>query len=105
MRRSTLSDRAAFGRKVGVLLAVFVLGGAFDHFAVPVLFRDEVVFVIGKANATGCRGDLGVSTVRFGQIGWKTDGVYDVPCEERILASDTVQLHCQCPSGGPAPSP
>jgi hypothetical protein len=101
-----MSERSTVWRRTGILIAVFVFGGVFDRFALPALFRDEVVYVIGKANATGCRGDLGVGAVRFGRIGWKTDAVYSVPCEERISVSDTVQLHCQCPAtNGPTPSP
>lgn len=96
MRRLSLSDVLKNWRRVTLFVAIFVSGTLFGNLVIPFLFHDVLVLSINGSVGKGCANTLGLIPFRFGMYQGHGDGVYEIPCDERMEASDTVHLHCDC---------
>ena len=96
MWRPSLKSLPPIWGKVAILIAVFVLGALFNQYLMPWISRDVDVYEIRGVKGAGCTGFWGATFVRFGGPRGQSDGIYEVPCGEFVVPSDTVQLHCSC---------
>ena len=83
---------------LGIALAgAFLIGVFVGSIGIPLIWRDEFVFLIGNATEHGCHNYFGLTPIRFGRATQFSDGSYTIPCDEMARFSDTVSLRCECP--------